>query len=152
MNISAQDSTRLWTPIDFCVRTHGMQSSHWKDVSHHPITNAFDCIDFGSNIHKIHFATPGESLHMHQLGVAKRAIEVFKDMILRKPESDNRKGHRDAAFYEISRIAQNYGIMLSRQSDRSFPRTKFTSAILEDSRKNGKDYLGVIIIIINFAN
>ena len=89
---------------------------------------------------------------MHQLGVAKRAIEVFKDMILRKPESDNRKGHRDAAFYEISRIAQNYGIMLSRQSDRSFPRTKFTSAILEDSRKNGKDYLGVIIIIINFAN
>ena len=69
-------------------------------------------------------------------------------MILRKPENDHRKGHRDAAFYEISWISQNYGIMLSRQSDRSFLRTKFTSAIFEDSRKNGKDYLGVILCVV----
>ena len=148
VNIDAQDSTRLWIPDDFCVLTHGMQSNHWKEVSHHPIINAFDCVNFGSNPHKIHFATPGECLHMHQLGVAKRAIEVFKDMIQKKPDNDSRKGHRDQAYYEISRISQIYGIMLTRQSDRSFPRTKFTSAILEDSRKNGKDYLGVIVCVV----
>ena len=147
VNINAQNSTRLWIPDDFCVRTHARESNHWKDISHHPITNAFNRIDFGSNLHKIHFATPGECLHMHQLGVAKRAIEVFKEMILKKPDNDSRKGHRDAAYYEISRVAQNYGTMLSRQSDRNFPRTKF-HPILEDSRKNGKDYLGVILCVV----
>ena len=67
VNPTAQDLTTLWSPEDFCRRTHEVTSDYWKSVSHHPIDNAFDCINFGSNHHKIHFATPGESLHMHQL-------------------------------------------------------------------------------------
>ena len=70
-------------------------------------------------------------------------------MIQKKPDNDNRKTSRYyAAYFDISWIAQNYRIMLTQQSDRSFPRTKFTSAILEDSRKNGNDYLGVIICVV----
>ena len=94
---------------------------------------------------------------MHQLRVAKHAIKVFKDMIQKKPENDSRKGHSDTVYYEIFWIGQNYGIMLTWQSKRNFPRTKFTSAILEDSRKNGKYYLGVIVCCVvlccvDFAN
>ena len=114
VNINAQDLTQLWIPDKFCVCRHRIpRSNHWKDVSHHPITNAFDCIDFVSSPHKIHFATPGKFLHMHQLGVAKHAIKVFKDVIQKKPENDSRKGHHDSAYHKMSWIAQNYGIMLT---------------------------------------
>eukprot|EP00536_Pseudo-nitzschia_multiseries_P014738 jgi/Psemu1/40002/gm1.40002_g len=46
----------------------------FKSISHHPMKNAFHSFNFGCNINNIHFAIPGECLHMHQLGVAQMAI------------------------------------------------------------------------------
>ena len=63
----AQATTRLWIPEEFASPVGEIDPNHWKNLSHYPIENIFDDINFGSNPHKIHFATPGEGLHMHQL-------------------------------------------------------------------------------------
>ena len=83
-------------------------------ISHHPIDNAFHSLDFGTNIHNIHFATPGECLHMHQLGIAKRQIEAFRYLIKGNvqddhgPTSSKKKGSKDA-LAGITMLAQKYG-------------------------------------------
>ena len=47
------------------------ENSKFRKMSHHQTDNSFHHFEFGSNINNIHLATPGEMLHMHQLGVAK---------------------------------------------------------------------------------
>ena len=67
----------LFQPSDFSHDNELYIKDYFKLISHHPIKNAFHLLDFGSNIHNIHLATPGECLHMHQLGIQKRQIEAF---------------------------------------------------------------------------
>ena len=143
-----QQSTSLWLPSDFDPT---FPAEWFKKCSHHPIKNAFDSLDFGiMNPHKIHLATPGECLHMHQLGIAKRAVESFNDFVMGRlidPESKIR-GPRAAAFNTIGNLSQKYGAMLSRQSDRDFPRTKFSSSILSPTKKQGSDYAGILLCVV----
>ena len=75
---------------------------------------------------------------MHQLGVAKRAIEAFSDFVMGRidPETTRKqKGTCAKALQAISHLAQKYGAILTRQSDREFPPTKFTSPILMTTKK-----------------
>ena len=106
-----------------------------KQKSHHYIVNAFHQLNFGSNKYSIHLATPGECLHMHQLGAAKRCVEAFALLLTGKVHD---------LFGKLSR---NHGANLSRQSDREFPRTKFSS-ILTTTKKEGHDYAGMLISIL----
>ena len=84
VNVEAQATTRLWIPEDFATPVAEIDCNQWKNLSHHPIENVFNGINFGSNPHIIHFATPGKCLHMHQLGVAERSLEVLKDAVTKK--------------------------------------------------------------------
>ena len=63
--------TKLYIPSDFDINNKKHDNKYFKSLSHHPINNSFDNIEFGNNIHGIHFATPGESLYMIQLGIEK---------------------------------------------------------------------------------
>ena len=144
-----QPSTKLWEPKNFSLTDQygrGRLPNYWKEVSHHPVDNTFHRFDFGDNPYNIHFATPGECLHMHQLGVAKRSIESF-DFFVRNQQKE-RKGNRDMASIELGLLAKTYGGYLSRQSDRSFPRTKFSTSYLSTAKKEGKDYAGIILTLI----
>ena len=85
---------------------------------------------------------------MHQLGVAKRSIESFQLMVTKKPNKHSKSGRRQFAFSVISTIAQAYGHSLSRQSDRYFPRVRFSSSILTPTKKEGKDYIGIILCLV----
>ena len=154
INSSVQSLTTLWTPDSYRVphQYETTEANHWRSLSHHNVRNAFYSIDFGSNHHNIHFATPGESLHMLQLGTAKRAVESFARTVSSMPQNnvrrrgDNRtRANRAEAFAQFSKVAVNYGYSLSHQSDRSFPRLRFTSEILNPTKKNGKDYPGIIL-------
>ena len=151
VNAKVQHKIPLWLPHHFDFtnnQTANERKEKCKEISHHPVVNAFHDINFGANPHNIHFATPGESLHMHQLGVAKRSIESFKDIVSRKPHKDAKSGHRKLAFSVISSLAQGYGHSLSRQSDRCFPRVRFSSSILTPTKKEGKDYIGIILCLV----
>ena len=87
---AAQKTTTLYRPKDL-LPIHALRDDkYFKSISHHPIDNAFHKLEFGShNPYNIHLATPGECLHMHQLGVAKRAIEAFKYLTMGKVDDDD---------------------------------------------------------------
>ena len=84
-------------------------------------------------MNNIHFATPGECLHMHQLGLAKRTVESIREIV-----GDNSK-------FEM--IARKLGGALSCNSDRCFPRSRFgtNTNVLNPNMKEGKDYAGMLL-------
>ena len=232
VNPAEQYEARLWRPKDFAP-TGGRDKKYFQSISHHNIENAFDRLDFGCNVHKIHLATPGELLHMHQLGCAKRAVEAFVRLIgprekekkigkkkkggeeeegkktIENPdggESDDTfqshdsdlsgtdnsdidvpnksrkrpkgKGYRSQvdggkkknkvlgnrrekstetqhkkngkrAKENFGLLAQAYGAILTRQSDRNFPRTRFGSThILNTKMKEGNHFAGILLCIL----
>ena len=107
---------------------------YFKSILHHRIDNAFHHHEFGCNINKIRMATPGECLHMHQLGVVKRTVESLKSLL---PNND-----------KFNIIAVRFGGLISRQSNRCFPRTKFGSSVLQSAMKEGKHYDGMLLCIL----
>ena len=135
----ARKKSKLWIPSDFS-QEKGTESL--KAVSHHPIHNAFDRLQFGANNHKIHFATPAELLHQHQLGAAKRAVESL--------EANAILGDKNTVcFQKIQGLSHYYGCALTRQSDRDFPQTKFSSSyILSPAMKEGKHYGAILLCFI----
>ena len=149
VNPDGQSDTTLWLPSDF-QKKDGRNAEYFKSISHHCIKNAFDRLDFGWNKHKIHLATPGELLHMHQLGCMKRAVESFEALIYDKLEKDTkRSGSKKKAHDNISLLAQMYGGLLRRQSDRDFPRATFTSThILQTTMKEGKHYAAILLCLM----
>ena len=135
----ANDSynSNLFQPDDFIANDIDSQHNlnYFQGISHHPVQNAFHDLNMGSNIHNIHLASPGETLHMHQLGIAKRTIQSFKLLI---PKKNCNK---------FDQVACRYGGLLHRQSDRNFPRTKFNS-VLSTTMKEGKDFAGMLVCIL----
>ena len=87
-NIEEQRKTKLYVPSDLDPEKEKEQPEYFKSISHHPIKNVFHRLKFGSNIHGIHLATPGECLHMHQLGGMKRGIEAYENLICGNVEDD----------------------------------------------------------------
>ena len=77
INPEFQNQTNLLQPRDLNPNIENDIPGYFKMISHYPIKNAFHSLDFGCNIYNIHLATPGECLHMHQLGITKRQIEAF---------------------------------------------------------------------------
>ena len=132
----ASYKAELWTPKRLNdAFAHPSITS--KDISHYPIKNAFHDINFGVNEHNIHLATPGEKLHMHQLGCAKRAVDTFKSDFLDKIRDKTR------TLNAMDHLCEYYGSVLTRQSDRDFPRTKFTESI-STARKEGSHFAGML--------
>eukprot|EP00536_Pseudo-nitzschia_multiseries_P018009 jgi/Psemu1/53707/gm1.53707_g len=134
-------SIRLWNISDFTAPIVGEGvnvEQYFKNISHHGVHNgnAFYDLDFGENPHNIHLASPGERLHMHQLGCAKRAAETFREDFL---------GNNQRLLGEMERLASYYGGAVQRQSDRDFPRTNFSESI-HTAKKEGNQYIGMLYI------
>ena len=153
-NPSVQYRQALWKPSDFHTLPGGTPAQvkeNSKRISHHSIHNAFHELNFGYNDHNIHLASPGECLHMHQLGVAKRAVESFKEQVSGKitdiPYATEFRGN-PGMCRSMGLLGQEYGALLCRQSDRDFPRSKFGTDILNNKRKEGHDFAGVLISIL----
>ena len=135
---NARSLRKLFLPEDVNMMTKSDEAL--AENSYHPIRNVFHDMDFGVNKHNIHLASPGEKLHMHQLGSAKRAIASFSERF--------QKSGKGAIKSAIEELARSYGSQLSRQSDRNFPRTKFTSAYLSTVKKEGNDYAGLCLCLL----
>ena len=136
-NIARSGNTRkLWTPEDFANPT---DPNFFKNVCHYDLSNAnaFYPLDFGANQHSIHLATPGEKLHMHQLGAAKRFVETFETFT----------GKATVTRNVLAGLAEDYGKALARQSERELPRTRFPDH-LNAKNKEGKHFSGMLLTII----
>ena len=132
----------LWVPNDFVIDEDNDKNAINEDkkkftaMSHHRMANVFHELQFGNNVNNIHMATPGECLHMHQLGIAKRTVESIASIV------GNNK--------QFESIARRLGGALSRNSDREFPVTRFgtNDNVLNPSMKEGKHYAGMLLCIL----
>ena len=96
----------LWVYDNFPAKTYDnskQSENYWKSISHHPVINVFHDLDFGDNHHGIHFGTPGETLHMHMLGCAKRAVKCIEYFV------KSYSIHCKILHNQISQVAKDYG-------------------------------------------
>ena len=91
-----------------------------KNLSQHAIWNCFYSHRFGMhNNCGIHGASPMETLHWVQLNLYKYNRDSFFDQV----------GHTSALSKKMDALAQTYGVLLERQSQRDMPRTRFSQGI-----------------------
>ena len=94
-----------------------------------------------------------EYLYMHQLGVEKCAVKAFELLIKGRIVNQHGKIAKKQtnitlSLDKISKLAYKYGGMLSRQSERNLPRTKFGTYILNTSQKEGHEYAGIVLNLL----
>jgi len=108
-----------------------------KSLSQQPIDNAFYKLQFGThNGQGIHGACPMDMLHAILLGVFKYIREVFfKDV-----------GEKSETAESFDAICMAIGDLLSRQSDRDMPNTRFPNGIRR-GKMNGKRFTGVLVCL-----
>jgi hypothetical protein len=108
-----------------------------KELSQIGANNAFHGLRFGlHNKRGIHGGCPWELLHAILLGIFKYVRDCFFEQV----------GHSSGTADEINALAQEVGTLLSRQSDRNKPRTKFAKGILK-GKLMAKEYTGVLLVI-----
>ena len=108
-----------------------------QNMSQHAINNAFYPIRFGlHNKQSIHGACPWEILHAFLLGWDRYTRDCFFTQM----------GEKSQVADDINAICKLIGELISRQSDRDLPRTKFANGI-----KRGKlmasEYAGILLCI-----
>ena len=105
---------KIWKPSNFAPNPENPGAEHkeyFKSVLHPPVENAFHSSNFGSgNKQNIYRATPGENLHMMQLGVSKRTIETFPDTIRRSYKD----GNDNINFTNANKTTDDYGYLCLR--------------------------------------
>ena len=128
---------------------------YWKSISHYPIANAFDELYFGANPHKIHLATPGEVLHMHQKGAMWRVVESLdfvwrggKNILLDSISAASKQVNVKSSMENFDYLSHQMGRYLNRQSDRNKPRTKFSNSVFSKTKKNAHEQAGVLLCIL----
>jgi hypothetical protein len=108
-----------------------------RKMSQSCVPNAFHGLRFGlHNDRGVHGACPFELLHAVLLGIFKYARDCLFEQL----------GETSATAKEVNALAQEIGRQLSKQSDRSKPRTKFAHGILK-GKLMAKEYTGVMLII-----
>ena len=108
-----------------------------RALSQQPIQNAFYKLQFGThNDQGIHGACPMDMLHAILLGIFKYIREVFFYQVGEK--SDTAQG--------FDAICMAFGDLLSRQSDRDMPNTRFPNGIRR-GKMNGKRFTGVLVCL-----
>ena len=111
------------------------QSESLKNLAQHNIKNATYKLRFGShNKQGIHGACPMEMLHQIQLGIFRYVRDhLFTQM-----------GKYSELAAKFNALCVNYGDLLSRQSQRDMPKTKFGKGILK-GKLTAKEYSGVLL-------
>jgi hypothetical protein len=116
-----------------------------KAISQHPILNAFYTdICLGGNPRGIHGMTPGEPLHVLELGLFKMLIEGFYVNLGYKPNSKS----YPKILEQLDVWARKIGKALGHQSDRNLPRTYFPNGVTGGTKLAGHEMNGVILVLL----
>ena len=132
----------------------------FRAMSHHNIPNVFHDLNFGAragtSIHGVS-ASPHENLHVNQHGLERRGPEGLKALIKYgqfydangkpKPASDVKTQAKDT-LSSMNALGQYIGLLISRQSDRKFPRTTFSNSLFSDTKKAGHERAGVLLCLL----
>jgi hypothetical protein len=117
-----------------------------KAMSQHTLKNAFynSKLDIGRNPRGIHGMTPGEPLHVVDLGLFKYGFEGFFICLGMNPKSKA----SCKILMELDSIARRIGRFLSHQSDRELPRTYFPLGVTAGTKLSGHEYQGVLLVVL----
>ena len=116
-----------------------------KALSQHPIRNAFyEGICLGGNTRGIHGMSPGEPLHVLELGLFKMMIEGFYVNLGYKPGSKS----YPKILQLLDVCARKIGKALGHQSDRNLPRTYFPNGVTGGTKLAGHEMNGVILVLL----
>ncbi len=117
-----------------------------KAMSQHLLTNAFynPKLDIGHNPRGIHGMTPGEPLHVVDLGLFKYGLEGFFICLGMNPKSKA----PCKILMELDSMARRIGRFLSHQSDRQLPRTYFPFGVTGGTKLSGHEYQGVVLVVL----
>jgi hypothetical protein len=109
-----------------------------RELSQQCIENALYKVRFGAHsVQGVHGATPIEMLHAMLLGIFARVRDTFFFQV----------GPKSALAVQINILASEYGALLSRQSDRDLPKTKFSGGIRR-GKLMAKEYTGIILVLL----
>ena len=109
-----------------------------KEMSQQNIANCFHNVRFGLHTDQgVHGATPIEMLHALLLGIFVTVRDTFFEQC--GPDSQLAK--------DLNALATEFGMLLSRQSDRSLPKTKFSGGIRR-GKLMAKEYAGILLVLL----
>jgi hypothetical protein len=132
-------------PADVQVHIDAKDKEALQSISQHPIRNAFYVgICLGGNIRGIHGMTPGEPLHVLELGLFKIVIEGFFVNLGYNPWS---KAY-PKILEQLDVWARRIGKALGHQSDRNLPRTYFPNGVTGGTKLAGHEMNGVILVLL----
>ena len=108
-----------------------------KNISQHSIRNAWYPVRFhAANLRGVHGACPSEMLHAILLGIFKYTRATFFEHM----------GETSKLAEDINGLAKMYGVLLTRQSDRSLPNTNFSKGT-QKGKLMGKEHRGVLLVM-----
>ena len=108
-----------------------------KSLAFHNVTNAFDNVCFGANVHGIHRATPSEVLHSLQKGLYLYALEGFY----------SRMGGQTILYF-LESLVRRVSADCVHQSDRNMPHLKFSNGIQSYANLQAHETTGVLLLIV----
>ena len=109
-----------------------------KELSQQCIENAFYKVRFGAHsVQGVHGACPIEMLHAMLLGIFATVRDTFFHQV----------GPKSALAIQLNILASEFGSLLSRQSDRDLPKTKFSGGIRR-GKLMAKEYTGIMLVLL----
>ncbi len=117
-----------------------------KVISQHNVRNAFyhPDLNIGVNPRGIHGMTPGEPLHVVDLGLFKYGLEGFFICLGQNPKSKA----PCKILMQLDSMARRVGRFLSHQSDRGLPRTYFPFGVTGGTKMSGHEYQGILLVLL----
>jgi len=146
----------LFTPqeLDPSLQAH-QPPQYWQSLSHHPVKNALDELEYGVNKYKCHLCTCGEVLHMHQKGAMTRYIESFvykwkegSRLSLDNIAAAEKQKNINSSLENMNFLTLLIGTILTRQSDRDKPRTKFKNSVFRTTKKCAHEQGGILLSLL----
>jgi hypothetical protein len=138
--IVPQDITGLVDVNDYA----GLQA-----ISQHYVRNAFyEGICLGGHPNGIHGITPGEPLHVVDLGNFKGATQGFMENLGFNPATNS----YPKILVGVDNWARRIGLALTHQSDRNLPRTYFPNGITGGTKLAGHEMSGVLLVLLISCN
>jgi len=108
-----------------------------RSISQQYIDNACYLLRFSAdNEQGVHGGTPFEVLHGVLLGVFKYVRDIFF----------NNMGNKSKYYEDFQALANEYGKLFNRQSDRDMPKTTFTNGV-DSGKKEAKEFVGIYLVI-----
>ncbi len=120
-----------------------------KAISQHYVRNAFyEGICLGGHPNGIHGITPGEPLHVIDLGNFKGATQGFMENLGLNPSTKS----YPKILVGVDNWARRIGLALTHQSDRKLPCTYFPNGITGGTKLAGHEMSGVLLVLLIQCN